>query len=348
MVVLVVFFAILGSFIIFSYRDKKGFSLFGINHRGFKKNKLYKGKSKYDKKGFNFDGYNKEGFYENGFNKDGFNKYGINQAGFPWWYVNLYQLTEIKDQGKSIASYKFLNINSKNFIEPTQSKNKKLTKISNNIFKNPFFILGLNPSSGTKAIQRRVNDILKLISIGQTYRFDYDLLSGEIERTESIVKEAGIKLLNPLERINSLFFWFNFDDEGIKAFFKEENLESVIYYLSEKYITENNLLALKNAIIGSIFLSAKNQDIKPALLMMDYWPIIIANKPIWNQLLNQFNQNNDFDLNMNPVDQFKDKILQFIGDVYFQLYVSDPQDSMMFKFYKLFNQYPENYILKVI
>lgn len=458
MVVLVVFFAIFGSYIFISYRDKKGFNLLGDNHRGFKKNKLYKGKSKYDKNGFDFDGYNKEGFNPNGynkkgfnkfgfdkngfdnlgydrfgfnqegfnhlgfnkfgfnsegfnalgfnqkgfdsngfdkdgfdqkgfnrkgfdredfnklgfnklgfnrkgfdingfdgkgfdasgFNKDGFNIYGINQAGFPWWYVNLYQLQELKDQGKNSSSYKFLKIDSKKFAYPKQSKDKTLTKTSSNILRNPYFILGLNPSSGTKAIQRRVNDILKLITIGQTYRFDFDLLATEIERTEPIVKDAGIKLLNPLERITSIFFWFNLDDEGIKTLFKEENLESVIYSLVEKYITENNLLALKNAIIGSIFLSAKNQVIKPALLMMEYWPIIIGNKTIWNQLLNQFNQNHDFDLNVNPVDEFKDKIVQFIGDVYFQIFVLDPQDSIMFKFYKLFNQYPENYILKVI
>jgi len=61
-----------------------------------------------------------------------------------------------------------------------------------------------------------------------------------------------------------------------------------------------------------------------------------------------FNNSQEIQLNTNLVDEFKLKVADYIGDYYYQLYVQDPQDILIHKYFELFNQYPEKYIANVI
>jgi hypothetical protein len=336
--------------------DVKGFDKDGYNHKGFNKSGIDRegfndkgfNEQGFNRKGFNAEGYDAKGFNNKGFNREGFNIYGENEDGIPWWYFNLNLINDLKNKGITTQAKKFYKFNSQSFIRPILAKNQKLDKGSNSILKNPFFILGLNPSSPAKVIQRRVNDLIKLNSIGQNHQFEYDLVGLIVERTEANIKEAGAKLFLPEERIYALFFWFNFENDDIKKLFSQNSLETVINLLIKKYIMENDILALKNAIIGSILLSTINLDIKPAVLMMEYWPEVIKSKLIWNHLSILFNGSQEIQLNTNPVDDFKMKVAEYIGDCYYQLYVLDHKDKLMQKYFELFNQYPEKYIANVI
>jgi hypothetical protein len=336
--------------------DIRGFDKDGYNHNGF--NELGIDREGFNDKGFNEQGFNRKGFNAEGFdakgfnnksfNREGFNIFGENEDGIPWWYFNLNHLKDLKNKGITTQTKKFYKFNSESFIRPNLTKSQKPDKGSSTILKNPFFILGLNPTSPAKVIQRRVNDMIKLSSIGQNHQFDYDVVSLNADRTEANIKEAGAKLLIPGDRINALFFWFNFENEDTKKLFQQNSLEMVINLLNKQYIMENDILALKNAIIGSVLLSTINLDIKPAVLMMEYWLEVIKSKLIWNQLSTLFNESQEIQLNTNPVDDFKMKVADCIGDCYYQLYVLDPKDTLMHKYFELFNQYPEKYITNVI
>jgi type I restriction-modification system DNA methylase subunit len=120
------FFLILVILFVLLFRNKEGFNLFGYNRRGFKRNKLFKGISKFDNKGYDFHGYNYKGFDKNGFNKKGFNAEGFNAKGF-------------NVRGFNKEGFDYAGFNEEGFDvvigNPPYIHFEKIRELSNNLYK---------------------------------------------------------------------------------------------------------------------------------------------------------------------------------------------------------------------
>lgn len=330
--------------------DTAGFNKFGFNSKGFNKqgfNQKGYNIQGFDINGFNNQGYNKDGYDSKGYNAKGynilgFNAVGRNSNGIPWWFIGLKDISYYSNP--NFHTY-YVTVAKKEKINNVTTENigKKMAKSDLSLY-NPYNLLGLDIKSKVKDINRRSNEIIKLLNINSIINLPNTIFQSSIIRNEALVKEASIKLMNAKEKIPFLFFWFDIPNEEIKKLIFESFPQIVLYQLLRLYKLNNDLFSLKLAISYSVSYGLITQDTLPIKLTMEYWKDVIKDKNVWEQLSKIYQETLEVDSKLDPVLSFKQEIITHLSEFYYQIYEVFNDQTILMKFFEIFQTHSKKTI----
>lgn len=198
------------------------------------------------------------------------------------------------------------------------------------ISKNSYLILWLNSDSDEKALNKRYKELLNFLNIDEIWSYDNDfefIEYGEI-RSEENIKEAFQNLSNQHKKIYQTFFWFQIVDDK-----DEKCLNDIMKW---KYVEGSNKWFdlfektkkyhyLKNHIIAELLFFENKSKFKD--LSFTDVPSNIVN--LLYQLINAdnfrkefkgiFNVQNEIPVRDDMIINFKNEIVQFIAEIFFDI-----------------------------
>lgn len=327
--------------------DKEGFNKEGLNKGGYNRqgfNKAGYNALGFDANGFNLQGYNKDGFDRKGFNASGYDIHGFDTLGYGkdgrnkenkyWWLCTDDRIKKNKD-----IFEKYYNLDYK----------VKLAKHSNNPFiNNAYNVLGLHPLASSKEVNRRVNELKKMASIGMTNSYENEIFGKMINRDEKSITEASQNISDPKKKLYQQFLWLDLSDPLISKIIRENKIETAIFHLYYEYRFNNNIIALKSALIYTlIYVSLFGNDEVITQTISD-WNIVFKNQKYWNWFKGNFHASNEWEVEESVFDMFKSGVKELLVESYYLLSELVNKPEMNVISYKNFQVYSKKFYEKTV
>jgi hypothetical protein len=224
----------------------------------------------------------------------------------------------------------------------------------NSFIYNSYNILGLPIDSSQKDINTRINNIGKIITIGETGDgtvFESDLYIDSKERTQSLINECKSRLNDPVDRMTDYFFWFTIKTEADKQIVSAIMSKDMTYI--ESLYASGDYFQKKNAAIALSIIFEKSQfktDFENALVK---WDGFIHDDTFWSNWTKLYQSFDYLDTSSRLIDSYRDDIYKIISEKFFAVSeLDDAIDAQIVNKYievsnETFEKVIEPYILKI-
>lgn len=214
--------------------------------------------------------------------------------------------------------------------------------MSNLLKNNAYHVLGLDTSAEQRDVQRRAKEIVKLLQIGDTPEYDFDLGVFENFRTEETVKEAVQKLTTPKKKIKDYFFWFHtaddVDQEAVTTLRKKDYGEAIqVWKRRAEGDSTKAMFYKKNLAILYCILLFKKDDKQYLEASLKIWHELINSSKFWSAFTKIYRLNDELNTDQETISEFHEHSASFLSDLYTELSHAHGDDGYVAEFTKVFN-----------
>jgi flagellar hook-basal body complex protein FliE len=208
------------------------------------------------------------------------------------------------------------------------------------LINNPYNLLGLDINNKNKEVLRRASDLSKLMSIQGNTDFCSTLFKLLSQQSKNFYeKEVYLKITDPEQKIPFQFFWFLHPDSTQKDIIfskKDSKPEYILFSLFKNYVLNEDIFALKSAVIYANIFGIITNDTQPIILSIHEWEKIINSELIWSKHNEIYQNSNDLEQKNDNFSLFRKNILTFLADYYFQIFQHFEDASILMKFYEVY------------
>ncbi|NLC96557.1 MAG: hypothetical protein GX675_03190, partial [Erysipelotrichaceae bacterium] len=221
-----------------------------------------------------------------------------------------------------------------------------IPKVENDlIIGNAFLTLGLDNFSSIKSITKRTKEIERLLKIDTIPKYDKDIYYLPLIRGHLDVKNAIKNLTDLQNKIIESFFWFDIQDEKDEknyTLLQEGKIVAACWHWNEKYVQNNDYLALKNLIIAEMMYLTISGSINILRNTLEDWKLIINNEKFWDDFNKRFQDNDEFGTDIQQLRSFKNEVINLLGEYYFRISDAWENDKIITSFISIFGVIPKN------
>jgi len=211
-----------------------------------------------------------------------------------------------------------------------------------NFYQNSYLVLGLEISASKKDIFRRSKEILSRLKIDDLPKYDTDTNNFDKYRTQESVSKAVKKLQLSKNKIKEFFFWFHFSDDidmqALESIKSQDFIGAInVWKAASKKNTTKSLNYKKNLAISYTLLLSKKDNDKYLVDSLILWKETIESDKFWRYFSKIYDLYNEQTSNKKAISDFKNKVTNYLADIYTELWQINKNDDFISEFQSLFS-----------
>lgn len=210
--------------------------------------------------------------------------------------------------------------------------------MENIIALNAYGILGLLPDAAQKDIHKRSRELEKLLSIGETPRFEGDFGFYEKRRSLSAIKTANNELLNPQKQLLHAFFRaYAPSKDQLEAFDSSAATIARVNMAIKNGVSTDFINAKNLAIALSLSLMSESVEQKYAEFCVDLWFEILSKQKVLDYFKKIFLHYDAIGINEAHFENLKENLTKALFKVFEDIAARQNNGQILARFIKKFD-----------